>query len=417
MFWDVFAEVGTSMSRNKLRIALTGFSIAWGIFMLIVLLGAGNGLIHGVMNNYGSSPMNIITLYPGRTTQPYKGLQEGRKITLNAQDIQFLLNNFPDKIISVSPKISTSATIVYNKEFISGRVIGISPSDIRISEDNQVIRGRDFNETDIKERRKVCILGEKNLEVLFPDGRDPIGLWVKIGEIPFRVIGVYHSTNSFGTSESVYIPQTTCTAIFAPDGHYSSVALWVKNINTIDENETFVRNLRSAMGRYKSFEASDRSALWIGNVYEEYQNITTLFSTLKLFIWIIGLATLIAGIVGISNIMLITVRERTREFGIRKALGASPASIVSLVMLESVGVTVLFGYIGMLLGIGLTQLVSTILSMSATEGDMTVFLNPTVDLGVIITATLVMILAGMISGYIPAKRAVSIKPVEALAAQ
>lgn len=418
MLTDIFAEVTTSMSRNKLRIALTGFSIAWGIFMLIILLGAGNGLLNGMMSNFGSSARNVVRLWPGYTTLPYQGLPKWRRIQLDINDIEYLRHRFPKNIGQAMPQITVSTRVSYKKDYTSCQLQGFYPDCLEML-NCRITAGRNINEIDIRERRKVFLLNANTVRILFQNGENPLGQWVNLYSVPFLVVGIYQDNNPRSNNHTVYAPITTTAAIFKPDGYYSHLRLLVQNLETTEENEAFTEELRTALGNHKGFDKNDHNAVWIWNAYENYVQTMSIFRGLRIFIWIIGLATLIAGIVGISNIMLITVKERTREFGIRKALGASPRSIVGLVLLESVGITLLFGYIGMLCGVGITQLAKNITEMaggSSGGGGGTIFLNPTVDMSIILAANGIMILAGIIAGYIPARRAVNIKPVEALAA-
>lgn len=418
MITDVIEEIYVSMSRNKLRIALTGFSIAWGIFMLIVLLGSGNGLLHGMMERFASQAVNKVELYPGWTSMSYDGLPKGRQIRLYYDDLEFLCSTMRKHIYEAIPVIENSVLASYGDEYTSVTINGIYPNYFSCDGD-KVLAGRGINEIDIRERRKVCLLSENTLEILFGDTEPHLGTWINIQNIPFQIVGVYKAPYK-SYNQHIYAPLSTVSGIFKPSGDYGEIQLLVKNLETKEANEQFNKDIRAVMGRHKQFDSSDRNAMWIWNSYEDYIQTQSIFSGLQMFIWIIGIATLIAGVTGISNIMLITVRERTHEFGIRKAIGARPRQIVSLVLLESVAITIVFGYIGMFFGIGLTQLINFILGNIASnngEEDFTIFKDPTVDMDIVLMATLVMVIAGVIAGYVPAKRAVSIKPVEALAQQ
>ena len=416
MLTDTLHEIYVSMSRNKLRIALTGFAIAWGIFMLIVLLGAGNGLLHGMMSNFGSQAQNVVRLWPGRTSLPYEGRAKGRRINFDVEQLDFLVRKFPDIVETTIPVISASGTMTRGSEYVSVRLTGGYPGRMFLGRDVRLVAGRHINDIDAAERRKVLLIGENTVAVLFPrmTAAQAVGQWVNVSGIPFQVVGVYHERGGRSSHEA-YAALPTIATIFKPDGHLSQVGLLVVGLDTEGANLEFEERLRSALAQFYGYDREDYEAVWIWNQFRNYVQTQNIFAAIRSFIWIIGLATLIAGIAGISNIMMITVRERTREFGIRKALGAPPRSILALVLLESVGITMLFGYIGMLCGIGLTQLVASLLGPASEEG-FTMFLNPTVDLGIVLAANVVMILAGVIAGYIPARRAVSIRPVEALAA-
>ena len=416
MIFDSFSEVYVSMSRNKLRIALTGFSIAWGIFMLIVLLGAGNGLMNGMMEQFGKQSVNRVTLWPGWASKSYNGLPKYRNTHFTASDLDYLQENFPEIIDEIQPVFETSVQVSYGTQYQSTTLEGVYPSYVK-SSGYKIVAGRSLNEMDVREQRKVCLMVDKDVEKLFGSSSDAvIGTWIKLNNIPFQLIGIFHSSNQYQQTP-ISAPITTVGTIYEPDGYYSELRMIVGNLETHEANEEFNRALRRVMSKRHYFDPDDRSAMYIWNSYEDYVTAQSIFAGLQLFIWLIGIATLIAGVTGISNIMLITVRERTHEFGIRKALGARPRQIITLVLLESVAITLVFGYMGLFFGIGLTQLVDFILTMAAQTSESSFpFQHPTVDMPIVVAATLVMVVAGMIAGYVPAKRAVSVKPVEALAA-
>jgi len=417
MISDVIYEIYTSMSRNKLRIALTGFSIAWGMFMLIVLLGSGNGLLHGVTDNFSSMAVNTMTLYPGQTSKAFDGLAKGREIHLELSDLDYLAKRFPKEIGHISPEVSTSVRASFGTEYVSTDLTGYYPLYTEM-EETLITDGRNINDMDIKDRRKVVVMGDETMKQLFGDEESHVGQYVNLYDIPFLVIGRYKKKQQ-QQNQILIAPLTTVAALYKPSGYFSTITMTLKNLDTAEANDEFNKAMHNAMAHHKLYDPEDRSALYISNMYETFLQILMILSGLKYFIWAIGLATLIAGVTGISNIMLITVRERTREFGIRKAIGASPRSIVMLVLFESIGIAMVFGYIGMLAGISLTALVNFVMEQMAAQGGeemVTIFKDPTVDMSIVIGANLVMILAGLIAGYIPARRAVNIKPIEALAA-
>lgn len=416
MLVDLIEEIYVSMSRNKLRIALTGFSIAWGIFLLIVLLGAGNGLLHGMMENFASQSVNKVNLYPGRTREALDGLPKGREIYFDLKDVEYLRGLFPREIASVQPQYESYGQLTVGENHVSSSLVGVYPESIT-RRGLDIVEGRSLNEIDVREQRKVLLLHQKNAELLYGEASAALGQWVKVGELQYHIVGIYKSKNANREDDS-YIPISTAATIYQPDKHYSQLTLMVQNLETAEANEAFNDTLRSVLARRKHFGKQERGAIWIWNSYEDYLQTQTAMKGIQLLIWIIGIATLIAGVTGISNIMLITVRERTHEFGIRKAIGARPAEIVRLVMCESVAITMVFGYIGMFVGLGLTELIGSILQMGGNTGEesFTIFKDPTVDLPIVLAATVVMVIAGVIAGYVPAKRAVSIKPIEALAA-
>jgi len=413
---DIWQEIYSTIKRNKLRTFLTGFAVAWGIFMLIVLLGAGNGLIHAFEESSSERALNSIKIYPGWTSKSYDGLKEGRKIQLDNKDLRITDTHFPDYVIKAGASIwQGTVTISFGSEYASVGLAGVFPNHIEI-ETIKLFKGRFINETDIKERRKVIVLHKKTAEILFHKTHtEPIGQFVNIGNVTYRVVGL---CNDKGEKPAL-IPFSTLQTIYNQGDKLSYLTIATKNLETIEANNNFEKEYRKALGANHRFDPTDNSALWIWNQFTNYLQQQKGMAILRTGIWVIGIFTLLSGIVGVSNIMLITVKERTREFGIRKALGARPGSILWLIIVESVIITTLFGYIGMVAGIGVTEW------MNATFGNQvmdtggwttTVFLNPTVDIKIAIQATLTLIIAGTLAGLFPARKAVSIRPIEALRA-
>ena len=279
-----------------------------------------------------------------------------------------------------------------------------------------MVEGRFINEHDMKERAKVVVLHKESAESLVK-GKSALGEYVRIGDISFKVIGICKEVGGY-RNPPFYIPYSTANTIYNPSGEIYNISFTVKGVDTEEQEKAYTRELRRIVSNRMVYDPNDRNAVYINNRSQDYRQTQQIFGGISLFIWIIGIGTLIAGVVGISNIMLITVKERTREFGIRKALGATPGSILLLVIMESIFITTLFGYIGMLLGVGLTELVSMALPQGAGGGeDMVMFKDPTVDMGVIFAATMVLVIAGVIAGYIPARKAAKIKPIEAMQAK
>lgn len=412
---DLFEEIFSSIQKNKLRTFLTGFSIAWGIFMLIILLGSGNGLKNGMMENFRFMSSNSITIYPGYTSMPYHGLPKNRITRLKQEDGKFLLDNYPETIEGVSPVISEYLLITYKQDYTNTRIQGVA-SEYKQLRNIDIIQGRFINDADQKDKRKVIIVHKKTVETLLRTAANPIGEYLKVGNISFRIIGIYDDAGGSHNPELI-IPFSTAQAIFNPSQQISNISLNLKGLSTAEETQNFITTIRQRIGNKYQFNPEDKNALWIWDRLSDYLQSQGIFNGIALFIWIIGLGTMIAGVVGVSNIMLITVKERTREFGIRKAIGATPASILRLVLFESIFITTLFGYIGLIFGVGLTELVNMGLDQmppSTDEMKPTLFKNPTVDLNIIFLATAILIIAGLIAGYVPAKKAVSIKPIDAL---
>lgn len=416
---DIWQEIYGTIKRNKLRTFLTGFAVAWGIFMLIVLLGAGNGLIHAFEKSSSARALNSIKIYPGWTGKPYDGLKEGRRIQLDNKDLNATMEHFSDNIISVgASQWQSNVNLSYGQEYVNLSLEGVYPNFTEV-ESVKSTEGRFINDIDLKERRKVIVLHTKTAEILFGKSRtEPIGKFVNAGGVSYKVVGLYTDPGDQGSSEA-YIPFSTLQVIYNKGDKLNNLTFTTKGLTTMESNEAFEAAYRKVMGAKHRFDPSDNSALWIWNRFTNYLQSQNAMGILRTAIWVIGVFTLLSGIVGVSNIMLITVKERTREFGIRKALGAKPFSILWLIIVESVTITTLFGYIGMVAGIAATEWMNKVAGEQTVDVGMfseTVFLNPTVDISIAIQATLTLVIAGTLAGFFPAKKAVSIRPIEALRA-
>ena len=416
---DIWQEIYGTIKRNKLRTLLTGFAVAWGIFMLIVLLGAGNGLIHAFEKSSSARALNSIKIYPGWTGKPYDGLKEGRRIQLDNKDLDATMEHFSDNIISVgASQWQSNVNLSYGQEYVNLSLEGVYPNFTEV-ESVKSTDGRFINDIDLKERRKVIVLHTKTAEILFGKSKtEPIGKSVNAGGVSYQVVGLYTDPGDQGSSEA-YIPFSTLQVIYNKGDKLNNLTFTTKGLTTIETNEAFEAAYRKVMGAKHRFDPSDNSALWIWNRFTNYLQSQNAMGILRTAIWVIGIFTLLSGIVGVSNIMLITVKERTREFGIRKALGAKPFSILWLIIVESVTITTLFGYIGMVAGIAATEWMNKVAGEQTVDVGMfseTVFLNPTVDISIAIQATLTLVVAGTLAGFFPAKKAVSIRPIEALRA-
>lgn len=408
--WDIAEEIWNTLKKNKLRTFLTGFSVAWGIFMLIVLLGAGNGLKHGMEQSFGRWSTNTLMLWPGRTSVPYEGLPKDRRINFREGD-DIIMADRETKIEHISPVIEMwGTTLSYGNEYGAYSLTGVNPHfpaivPMEIKSGN----GRFINSVDMAEKRKVIVIHRKVADILFRN-ENPLGKYLQANDIAFQVVGIYDDDNT-NQYPAVYIPLTTAQAIYNPIS-YNSIDMTIGDVTTVEGGKKVEGHMRGILGRLKTFFADDPQAIYVWNVLENYLQTMGIFNGITLFVWVIGIGTLVAGIVGVSNIMLITVKERTHEFGIRKALGASPASVLKLVLAESLLITVCFGYVGMVAGIGVTELASSLLGNI--PGERVIFKDPTVDLSIAIVSTLVLVIAGVLAGYFPAKKAVGIRPIEAL---
>lgn len=406
---NVWQEIFSTIRKNKLRTFLTGFSVAWGIFMLILLLGAGNGLKNGMMSNFGSSNVNSMQIWSGRTSIPYAGYNKDRWIDFDYRDLDLVENKLPNVGV-VSPELYLYAKVAYGKNEVSYGFRGVMPAFAEIN-GYKIIPGygRYINEIDMKGKRKVVVIGKSIMEELFGD-RNPVGENVRIDNVIFQVVGVYETSNTWKNNQA-NIPYTTARLIYSKNEDFS-ISFTLDGLNTEAQNLAYDTLVRKSFASLHNYDPKDESAIWTWNRLSGYLQTMGIFNGITLFIWIIGLGTLIGGVVGVGNIMLITVKERTKEFGIRKSIGATPNSIVKLIMLESVVITSIFGYIGMFLGVVLTEAIGNMIG--AGGGDRTMFVNPTVDLNIAIMANVVMIIAGVIAGYIPARKAAKISPIEAL---
>lgn len=418
---DIFIEILTTIKHNRLRTALTGFSVAWGIFILIVLLGAGNGLINATMGNSSRYLSTSMVVSGGATSKAYDGLGEGRDVQLNDKDFNITSNGFPNNVKSVGAELSLQGeTLVNGSDYTTGiNLSGIYPNDVEINK-RTMICGRFINKLDLKERRKSIVISSDMAKELLP--QSPLSLngqMIRTTTLAFRVVGIYESQkNSMGNE--AFIPFTTFRAIYNKGDKTGNIVFSFSNLNSEAENEAFESDYRARINRQHRAAPDDENAIWIWNRFTQALSMDTATGLLRTALWVIGILTLISGIVGVSNIMLITVRERTHEFGIRKAIGAKPWSILRLIIIESIVITTFFGYIGMVLGIAAN------LYMDATIGQETIdnglfaiqmFTNPTVGIDVCVKATLLMIVAGTLAGMVPARKAAKIRPIEALRAE
>ncbi|MDR3236115.1 MAG: ABC transporter permease [Prevotellaceae bacterium] len=404
-------EILNSIRRNKLRTFLTGFSVAWGIFMLIILLGSGNGLKNAFSAGWGDMLVNVVRIYGGRTNIPYAGFQSGRWIGLNNTDMQFPVEEFPDEVNFTTGSVRLgSKNISVGTEYLVSSLEGSTPNEVVVA-GLTIVQGRYINELDMREKRKTIVISQRTKNILFNTG-DAIGKTVNVEGIMYTVAGVY-SVKDQQNLTGAFIPLSTAQVVYNQGINISMAALSLSDkINDIPSNDEFMQRYKKRFAQQHQISPNDDNAIWYWNRFESYLQTATVGYVINIAVWIIGIFTLLSGIVGVSNIMLITVRERTREFGIRKSIGASPASILTLVVVESIVITTVFGYIGLVCGVGLTELLAGLFTSS---GDgLSIFVNPTVDINVAVQATVLLVVAGTLAGFFPALKAVKIKTIEAL---
>ena len=402
---ELLKEIGQTASRNKLRTGLTGFAVAWGIFMLIVLLGAGNGLINAQLRQFDRFLSNSMMIFGGFTSKPYQGLPEGRYIPLKDLDVNATKNDFKTNINEVGAIVSQyGTTISLGQQYITNSLDGVYPNHFKI-EKNEMLYGRFINEIDLREKRKVIVMGNKQARELL--GGSPakgqrlqtlIGQHVKVNDFAFLVVGIYRQQEN--GDPNLFIPYTTLKSMFNKGDDAGNIEFTFQGLTTEAQNTAFERKYKHRLGANHQIAPDDEDAFWIWNRYTQSIQMQKGISIIRMALWIVGLFTLLSGIVGISNIMLITVKERTHEFGIRKAIGAKPWSILRLIITESIIITTFFGYIGMFLGIAANEYMdATIGNMKVDAGlfKATIFVDPTVGIDVCIEATVVMVIAGTLA--------------------
>lgn len=417
---ELIKEIWSTSKRNKLRTSLTGFAVAWGIFMLIFLLGAGNGLINAQLQQSTRFLANSMRVFPGETSKAYKGLKEGRSITLNDRDILISNQTYGQYVDDVGGRLELyNVNINYGDNYVASQsLVGVAPTHPKIDK-TEMIAGRFINEIDMKDQRKNVVLSRSQAKELSKDYRSLVGKNVKISNLNFQVVGIYKDDESRNNTEA-FIAYSTIKTIYAKGDDAGSLEFTIKNLKTQEDNEQFEKNYRASINNNHQAAPDDDRTIWLWNRYMDNIQMNQGIAIMQTALWIVGLFTLLSGIVGVSNIMLITVKERTREFGVRKAIGAKPWSILKLIITESIIITSFFGYIGMVCGVAANEI------MDATIGHTTVdtglfkaamFVNPTVGLGTCIGATIAIVIAGTIAGLIPAIKAARIRPIEALRAE
>lgn len=418
---DILTEIWATARRNKLRTTLTGFAVAWGIFMLIFLLGAGNGLINATQQNSHRYLNTSMVIFGGQTSKAHKGLKEGRRIELNDRDMDITQERFSDNVEEVGAELDHgNTTMSHGKEYTAANISGVYPNDYIINK-RDMIYGRFINKIDIRDRRKSIVISDDMAKELSPTGSvaDMLGQIVRMEDLAFHIVGIYQVDKSMMGTDA-FIPFTTYRTIYNVGDKTGNIVFSFKGLETEQQNEAFEQRYRANLNGNHGAAPDDEEAVWIWNRFTQAMQMNTGMGMLRTALWIVGIFTLLSGIVGVSNIMLITVKERTHEFGIRKAIGATPWSILRLIIIESIIITTFFGYIGMVLGIAANEYMNATIGNMKVDSGMfttTMFVNPTVGLDVCINATLLMVVAGTIAGLIPARKAAHVRPIEALRAE
>lgn len=402
---DLFREILQTLRHNKLRTSLTGFAVAWGIFMLIVLLGMSRGVFNNFSSFASAESSSYINIWPGITSKPYKGYKERRRISLEDTDRSIISSRNKEHVESVrATVVLDSARVSTPRDYIASSVYGHYPGEEKRAKLN-IVSGRFINQRDMELKRKVIVIEEKNARLLFGDEKKAVGSRVNAMGLSWIVIGVY----SHDWENGNYVPFTTAMSLKSHnDNNVSELMVHIRNVNTLDDGETAERNIRESLASAHDFAPDDESGVYIWNRFTDYLTGMTAMNILSLAVWLIGLLTMLSGIVGVSNIMFVSVRERTHEIGIRRAIGAKPRSIWLQIVAESVAITTLFGYIGIVCGTLVTAIIS------AVTADMDFLKDPTVNISIAVKVTIVLIIAGALAGLFPAIKATKVKPVEAL---
>jgi putative ABC transport system permease protein len=413
---DKWHEIYYALRKNPLRTFFTAFGVFWGIFMLIIMMGAGEGLYNGATHDMGGMATNSIFMWTQNTSMPYKGFQRGRYYRFNNDDTQALIDNIPELDV-VAPRLQGWGGEGNNNVIRGDRTGGYNIQGdypaINIIDPVDISSGRFINDNDIADKRKVAILGIRVVNDLFNQGEDPLGEYIQIQGVYFQVIGIFKSKKGDQQAEwdnkAIFIPFTTLQKVY----NYGDMVGWYSMTAKKDFPASVVEDkAKELLKKRHTIHPDDDRAVGSFNLEKEWSKMTNLFNGIRGLVWIVGIGTLLAGVIGVSNIMLIVVKERTKEIGVQRAIGATPVNIVSQIIIESVFLTSFAGYFGLTLGVGLLELINYLLVTTGAESNM--FNNPEVDFNKAMTALVILVISGIFAGMIPARRAVSIKPIDAL---
>lgn len=406
---DQWREILDTMRMSKLRTAATALAVAWGIFMLVILLGAGRGIENGVEHNFRDDAVNSLWLYPGRTSKPHAGYGVGRPVQFDNSDFDALLSTI-EEIDRATGRfyLQGEFTVRFGRNVSSFEVRACHPGH-RYIENTIIDSGRFINDRDLQDRRKVAVIGPQVIKQLF-GRKPPLGAWIEVSGTPYRVVGTFVDEGWDSENSKIYIPITTAQTAYGGGETIHQIMFTVGDASAEDA-ERIASEARVLLAGRHNFAERDKRAIRVRNNVESFAKITSLFASIRLFIWIVGIGTILAGIIGVSNIMLISVRERTKEIGVRKAIGATPGTIVRQIVVESLVITASSGYLGMVAGLFALELVRKYVPPSD------FFMNPEANLGVVGAATVMLVISGLLAAYFPARLAARINPVEALRAE
>ncbi len=411
---DLYKEVWQAITKNKWRSTITAFGVFWGLFMLVTLAGVGNGLENGIKKQFEGFATNAAFMWTENTSVPYKGFKKGRYWELDNSDMEALRANIPE-IEYLVPRLQawrqrTTNNVVYKDQYGTFQIQGDYPELAKV-EPLKMAKGRFLNSIDIQQNRKVCVIGSRVAEVLFKNGENPVGKYIRVSGVYFQVVGVTSPEGNiqigYDKKESVHIPFTTVQAAFNYGDIVHFFSFTAKSQFSVADVENQVSDI---LKKRHDIAPNDLTAVGHVNIERQFKMMSYLFLGIRFLIYLVGLGTLLAGIIGISNIMLVIVKERTQEIGIKRALGATPFNIIRQIVLEAIFLTVTAGYIGLMLGIILNEIIGMALTGTLAE----VFLNPGIDLKMGIRSLIILVFAGTLAGLLPAQRAVKVKPIDAI---
>ena len=413
---DLWKEIISALKKNRMRTFMTAFGVFWGIFMLIIMSGAGKALENGILDGIKAFATNSAFFWTEPTSKPFKGFQRGRNWIYDNSDVEYIRANVRE-VQYLSPRLfgwrqRTGENTIRGEKSGTFNIYGDYPDYFKI--DPWVpLKGRLLNEIDVLQKRKVCVIGERVAETMFKPGEDPIGEYLKVAGVYFQVVGVIHPETRINIGggnkeETILVPFTTMQKAYnyGDEIHFFSVTS--STGTPVSQLETKLKNI--LRDRHK-IAPDDKQAVGSFNIELEWKKYNRLFLGIQILTWIVGIGTLLAGIIGVSNIMLVIIRERTQEIGIQRAIGATPAKILMHIVAESVFLTVIAGYVGLALGVGLLELLNMVLENG---GDELFFRRPEISFRMAVAALNVLVVAGIIAGLIPARRAISIKPIDAI---